>query len=83
VLRNSSVSGQVSSVDNADTRAGQISSIWALANQLQGAKPNSYGVSGANAVSPVPSPVPSVTVTPSSTPTPKGTGKVSKTVKSK
>jgi len=83
VLRNSSVSGQVSSVDNADTRAGQISSIWALANQLQGAKPNSYGVSGANAVSPVPSPVPSVTTTPSSTPTPKGTGKVSKTVKSK
>ena len=83
VLRNSSVSGQVSSVDNADTRAGQISTIWALANQLQGEKPNSYGVSGANAVSPVPSPVPSVTTTPSSTPTPKGTGKVSKTVKSK
>ena len=83
VLRNSSVSGQVSSVDNADTRAGQISTIWALANQLQGEKPNSYGVSGASAVSPVPSPVPSATATPSSTATPKGTGKVSKTVKSK
>ena len=83
VLRNSSVSGQVSSVDNADTLVGQISSIWALANQLQGAKPNSYGVSGANTVGPVPSPVPSATATPSSTPTPKGTGKVTKTVKSK
>ena len=83
VLRNSSVSGQVSSVDNADTIVGQVSSIWALANQLQGAKPNSYGVSGASAGSPVPSPVPSATVTPSGTPTSKGTGKVSKTVRSK
>ena len=83
VLRNSSASGQVSSVDNADTLVGQISTVWALANQLQGAKPNSYGVSGANEVSPVPSPVPSATATPSVTPTPKGTGKVKKTVKSK
>lgn len=83
VLRNSSVSGQVSSVDNAETLVGQISSIWALANQLQGEKPNSYGVSGASAVGPVPSPVPSATVTPSGTPTSNGTGKVSKTVRSK
>jgi len=82
VLRNSGVSGQVSSVDNADTLTGQISTIWALADQLQGAKPNSYGVSGANAVSPVPSPVPSATETPSVPPTPKGAGKVKKTVNS-
>jgi hypothetical protein len=85
VLRSSSVSGQVSSVDNADTRVGQISLIWALADQLQGGKPNSYGVSsGASAVSPLPSPVPSVTPTPTVTPTPKtGTGKVKKTVSTK
>ena len=36
VLRGSSVSSQVSSVDNADTRLGQISAIWALADQLAG-----------------------------------------------
>jgi hypothetical protein len=83
VLRGSSVSGQVSSVDNADTRLGQISTVWALAGQLAGGKPNSYGISGASAVSPVPSPVPSDTPTGSGTPTPKATGKVKKTVKSK
>lgn len=81
VLRNSSVSGQVSSVDDADTRVGQISAIWALAGQLQGGKPNSYGVSGASQVSPVPSPVPSATV--SDTPSPKQTGKVKKAVSTK
>ena len=79
VLRGSSVSGQVSSVDNADTTLGQISTIWALANQVAGEKPNSYGVSGASAVSPVPLlPVPSVTPTASATPTSKATGKVKK-----
>ncbi len=75
VLRNSSVSGQVSSVDNADSRLGQISAIWALADQLQGGQPNSYGISGASAVSPVPSPVPSVTPPATGTPSPTGTGK--------
>jgi len=83
VLRGSSVSSQVSSVDNADTRLGQISTIWALANQLAGGKPNSYGISGASAVSPVPPPVPSATPTGSGTPTPKATGKVKKTVNTK
>jgi hypothetical protein len=80
VLRSdSSVASQVSTVDNADTRIGQISVIWALANQRQGGKPNSYGVSGASAVSPpVPSPVPSATPTVSVTPTAKATGKVKK-----
>jgi Copper transport outer membrane protein, MctB len=80
VLRGSSVSGQVSSVDNADTRLGQISTIWALADQVAGGKPNSYGISGASAVSPsVPSATPGVTVTP----TTKATGKVKKTVNTK
>jgi Copper transport outer membrane protein, MctB len=83
VLRGSSVSSQVSSVDNADTRLGQISAVWALADQLQGGKPNSYGISGASAVSPVPLPVPSVTPTVPGTPTPKATGKVKKTVDKK
>ena len=83
VLRGSSVSGQVSSVDNADTRLGQISAIWALADQLAGLKPGSYGLSGASAVSPVPLPVPSQTPTVPGTPTPKATGKVKKTVNAK
>jgi hypothetical protein len=83
VLRGSSVSSQVSSVDNADTRLGQIVTIWALADQLAGAKPNSYGISGASAVSPVPLPVPSATPTVPGTPTPKATGKVKKAVNTK
>jgi hypothetical protein len=87
VLRGSGVSGQVSSVDNADTLLGQISTIWALANQLAGGKPGSYGVSGAAAVSPGPGPAPSatpsVTQTVPNTPTPKATGKVKKPVKKK
>ena len=84
VLRGSGVSGQVSTVDNADTALGQISTIWALADQRAGGKPNSYGISGASAVSPsVPSPVPSDTPTASSTPTTKATGGVKKTVKTK
>ena len=78
VLRGSSVSSQVSSVDNADSTLGQISTIWALADQQAGGKPNSYGISGASAVSPEPSPVPSVTPTDSGTPTSKATGKVKK-----
>jgi hypothetical protein len=83
VLRGSGVSSQVSTVDNADYRLGQISAIWALAGQLAGGKPNSYGISGASAVSPVPSPVPSVTPTAPGTPTSKATGKVKKTVNNK
>jgi hypothetical protein len=80
VLRSSSVSGQVSSVDNADTALGQIVVIQALAAQLANGKPNSYGISGdASAVSPVPAPTPSATATATATPTPHstatGTGK--------
>jgi Copper transport outer membrane protein, MctB len=83
MLRSSSVSGQVSSVDDADTTLGQISSIWALANTIAGRKPNSYGISGASAVSPVP--LPEVTAAPTISPTPHKTakGKGTKSVKKK
>jgi hypothetical protein len=75
VLRGSSVAAQVSSVDNADTTLGQISTMWAFATQLAGGKPKSYGVLGASAVSPaVPLPVPSVTPSDTSTPTQSATG---------
>jgi Copper transport outer membrane protein, MctB len=89
VLRSSSVSSSVSSVDNADTTLGQIVTVQALAAQLAGGKPNSYGVSGASAVSPqsVPTPTPSasatVSPTTSSTPHPTATGKATKSVKKK
>ncbi len=80
VLRSSSVSALVSSVDNADATLGQISVIEALAVQLAGGKPNSYGISGASAVSPAPLPSPSstATATASATPKPKATGKARK-----
>lgn len=84
VLRSSSVSSKVSSVDNADSTLGQISSIWALERQKAGGKANSYGISGASAVSPVPLPEPSATVTVTPTPRPTATkGKGTKTVKKK
>jgi hypothetical protein len=78
VLRSSSVSGQVSTVDNADMTLGQISVIDALAVQLHGGKPNSYGISGASAVSPEPLPSASATATASATSEPKTTGRVGK-----
>jgi hypothetical protein len=86
VLRGSSVSSDVSTVDNADTTLGQISSVWALGSQLAGQTPGSYGISGASAVSPVPSSEPSATPTataPSTSKTAasaKATGKVNTTV---
>ena len=74
VLRSSSVSGEVSSVDDADTTLGQISSIWALAAQKAGEKANSYGIwGGASAVSPVP--LPELSAAPTITPTPHKTAK--------
>jgi hypothetical protein len=82
-LRASSVASLVSTVDNADSIIGQVSTIWALAQQLRGQKPNSYGISGASAVSPVPLPVPSATPTISPTPHATQTGKGDKSVKKK
>jgi hypothetical protein len=89
VLRSSSVSSQVSTVDNADTYVGQISAIWALATQVGGGKPGSYGISGAAAVSPQPPAVPSASASPATSstrpPAGKGTakGKVDKSVANK
>jgi hypothetical protein len=87
VLRSSSVSSAVSSVDNADTTLGQISVVEALAAQLAGGKPNSYGISGASAVAPAqePSSSPSVTVTPTESQTehPTPTGKATTPVRKK
>lgn len=81
VLRGSSVAGAVSSVDNADTTLGQISTMWAFAAQLAGGKPKSYGILGASAVTPqVPLPVPSVTPSDTVTPSQTATGQTTKTV---
>jgi hypothetical protein len=82
-LRASSVASLVSTVDNADSIMGQVSTIWALAEQLRGQKPNSYGIYGASAVSPVPLPVPSATPTVTPTPHATQTGKGDKSVKKK
>jgi Copper transport outer membrane protein, MctB len=95
VLRASSVSGAVSTVDNADTTMGQISSMLALGSQLAGQSPASYGISGASAVSPVPSSAPSAspaatapssskaTASSTATASAKATGKVKATVAKK
>jgi hypothetical protein len=83
VLRASSAASLVSTVDNADSIIGQVSTMWALSQQLHGQKPNSYGISGASAVSPVPLPVPSATPSVSPTPHPTQTGKGGKSVKKK
>ncbi|MCL2581575.1 MAG: copper transporter [Streptosporangiales bacterium] len=66
VLRAGSTAAHASTVDNADSTLGQISAVQALAAQLAGGKPNSYGVSGASAVSPepMPSPIPTATASP-------------------
>ena len=68
VLRASSVSGKVSTVDDADTTYGQITVIQALAVQVGGGKAASYGVDGASAISPAPAP----TVSPSPSTSPSG-----------
>jgi hypothetical protein len=72
VLRSSSVSGAVSSVDDADMTLGQITVVDALAAQLEGSKPNSYGISGASAVDP--NPLPSAAPSATATATPSGKG---------
>jgi len=61
VLRASSAATKVSTVDDADFVAGQSVVIQALAAQLNGANPGSYGVAnGAGAVAPSPAPTPSL-----------------------
>jgi Copper transport outer membrane protein, MctB len=68
VLRASSAAGKVSTVDDADFVAGQSVVIQALAAQLNGANPGSYGFAdGASAVAPSPAPTPSASASPTAT----------------
>ena len=70
-LRASSAASKVSTVDDADFVAGQSVVIQALAAQLNGANPGSYGfASGANAVAPTPAPTPSASASPTATASP-------------
>jgi len=71
VLRASSAASKVSTVDDADFVAGQSVVVQALAAQLNGASPGSYGVAnGASAVAPSPAPTPSSSASPTATPSP-------------
>ena len=71
VLRASSAASKVSTVDDADFVAGQSVVIQALATQLNGGNPGSYGfASGASAVGPSPAPTPSASASPSASATP-------------
>ena len=73
VLRASSAASKVSTVDDADFVAGQSVVIQALAAQLNGANPGSYGfASGASAVAPSPAPTPSASASPTATATSPG-----------
>jgi hypothetical protein len=68
VLRASSAASKVSTVDDADFVAGQSVVIQALAAQLNGTNPGSYGfANGASAVAPSPAPTPSASASPSAT----------------
>jgi hypothetical protein len=63
VVRASSIASAVSTVDDADTVQGQITVMQAIAVQLAGGKPSSYGISGASSMSPNPAPTPEPTAT--------------------
>lgn len=82
-LRSSSVSDAVSSVDDADMTLGQITVAEALAIQLAGGKPNSYGISGASAVSPNPLPSAAPSSAATAQPHARATGKGGKPVNNK
>jgi Copper transport outer membrane protein, MctB len=70
-LRASTAASQVSTVDDADFVAGQSVVIQALAIQLNGGKPGSYGIAnGATAVAPSPAPTPSASASPTATASP-------------
>jgi Copper transport outer membrane protein, MctB len=70
VLRASSAASKVSTVDDADFVAGQSVVIQALATQLNGGHPGSYGIAnGASAVAPSPAPTPSVSASASASAT--------------
>jgi hypothetical protein len=67
-LRASTAASKVSTVDDADFVAGQSVVIQALATQLNGGNPGSYGIAnGASAVAPSPAPTPSASASPTAT----------------
>lgn len=69
VLRGSGAASKVSTVDDADLVIGQSVVIQALAAELAGASPASYGIaSGASAVAPTPAPTASASASASATP---------------
>jgi hypothetical protein len=71
VLRASSAASKVSTVDDADFVAGQSVVIQALATQLNGGTPGSYGfANGASAVAPSPAPTSSASASPTATASP-------------
>ena len=71
VLRASAAASKVSTVDDADFVAGQSVVIQALATQLNGGNPGSYGTAnGASAVAPSPAPTPSASASPTTTASP-------------
>jgi hypothetical protein len=79
VLRASSAASKVSTVDDADFVAGQSVVVQALAAQLNGANPGSYGfANGASAVAPSPAPTPSASASPSATASPSASKKPKK-----
>ena len=69
-LRASAAASKVSTVDDADFVAGQSVVIQALAAQLNGGNPGSYGfANGASGVAPSPAPTPSASASASATTT--------------
>ena len=69
VLRGTSVSSEVSSVDDADTTIGQIAVMAALRDAMNGGKPGAYGRdTGGSPVYPVLTPGSGATTSPSATP---------------
>jgi Copper transport outer membrane protein, MctB len=63
VLHAGNATSQVSTVDNADFVSGQTMVIQALATQLGGGKPGSYGTAGNGVIVVVPSPAPTASAT--------------------
>ncbi|HEX3960288.1 MAG TPA: copper transporter [Trebonia sp.] len=74
VVRASPVARKVSTVDNADRTQGQITVMQAIAAQVAGGQPSSYGVSGAASVAPSPAPTAPQTPTASTQPANAGNG---------
>ena len=75
VLRSSNADSQVSTVDDADLVAGQSVVIMALATQLNGGNPGSYGIAANGASAVAPSPAPTSTASPTLDPATSQAGK--------